>query len=73
LKWTTHNAGDRDGVRLVIFSDSMLVVKWTLGKWKCRVLHIQELRDETLSLLSKFSSWTITWKPRKTNVERFGH
>lgn len=60
-------------ITLEIFSDSALVVHQLNGRWKVPVLHIRELVDEARALLKNFGHWKLTWRPRKFNVERFGH
>lgn len=58
---------------LRIFSDSRLMVMQIRGRWKCKLLHLRELRDEVKSLLARFDRWDASWVPRKEMVKRFGH
>ena len=61
------------GINLTCFSDSKLLVEQMCGRWKAKVLHIQELRDEARALLKGFAHWNIRWNSRTVNVEKFGH
>lgn len=54
-----------------ILSDSQLVVKQTLGQWKCNQTHLQELRNEAMGLLAVLHA-TLEWIPREQN-ERADH
>lgn len=60
-------------ISLCIVSDSKLLVEQMNNRWKCKVAHIVELRDEAQLILKEFGHWRISWRPRVYNVERFGH
>ena len=56
------------GSPLLIYGDSMLVVKAVSGDWSLRKLHLAEIRDRILELLSELPvSWQISWTPREDN------
>jgi len=71
LRWLSHR--DINGHRLEIFSDSQLVCHQVRGSWKTKLWYFKDLKLEVLRLLEPYKHWEITWKPRQTNVERFGH
>jgi len=76
LKWLSHrteNGWSSEWTRLEIFSDSQLVCHQVRGSWKTKLWYLKDLKLEVLRLLEPYKHWEITWKPRKTNVERFGH
>lgn len=74
LKWLRHNrSAPPKELSLDIWTDSMLVCQQIKRRWKCRVLHLVELRDEALILLSSYKRWQISWHRRHNNVSRFGH
>lgn len=74
LKWLRHHVQHPKAVqKVVIYSDSMLVVKQLSKKWRIKVLHIRELVDEARALLSAYPRWEIWWHKRDNNVKRFGH
>lgn len=60
-------------VSLNIISDSRIMVCQLNGGWKCRTIHLQELREEALNLLSAFYEWQATWSSRTVSVDKFGH
>jgi ribonuclease HI len=72
LKWLRHQTNG-EVYRLEIFTDSMLVRNQVARKWKSKCVHIKELRDEVLELLSPYKHWEIKWRGRIENVARFGH
>lgn len=71
--WLYENGYCRRNITLDIYSDSKMLVEQMNGRWKTKVAHIQELRDEARLILKEFGHWKITWQPRKHNVARFGH
>lgn len=73
LKWLSHHIKEPTAFRLHIWTDSKLVKEQVHGKWKCRVLHLRELRDQTLELLRSYAEFQIQWHGRENNVKRFGH
>lgn len=73
LKWLIHNLKYPDQSRLEIFTDSMIVRNQVARKWKSKVLHLRELRDLAVDLLSRYGHWEIKWHSRNFNVQRFGH
>lgn len=73
LKWLKHNRNGFTDSRLEIRTDSMIVRNQVMRKWKCRTLHLKELRDEVLSLLADYRHFEVKWHGRENNVELFGH
>lgn len=72
LKWLSHHVNPAE-VNLRIKGDSQLVVNQVRQRWKCRVAHLRELRDEVREYLNGYRSWEINWHRRNNSVERFGH
>lgn len=72
LKWLRHRTDGQD-VRLLVYSDSKLLVMQVIGVWKARVSHIVELRDEVQDMLVCYTQSEVHWQPRSHNLARFGH
>ena len=64
---------DKQRYSVIIWSDSMLVVRQVLGQWKCKKEHLRRLRDQVRGLLSGFQEYDLCWHGRANNVRRFGH
>lgn len=70
-------AGLRHALRLGMWeidvrSDSLLVVQQVKGIWKARDAKLRRLRDEAVSLLALFRSWSIRHVRREENGEADG-
>lgn len=72
LKWLRHHV-EPEKASLDIWSDSQLVVNQVQHRWRTKVDHLKELRDETNRLLKPYGRWMIHWYERRNNVNRFGH
>lgn len=71
---TEHGNGYR---RVVIHSDSQLIVNQFNGRWKCGQPHLRQLLD-TAQRNARFleqmgMAVEVMWVPRKVNVRRLGH
>jgi ribonuclease HI len=55
-------------LRVIIRTDSQLVVKQVNGEYRCNKPHLQELRDRARTLLSAVQG-RIQWVPRESNEE----
>lgn len=73
LKWLRHNRARVADPRLEIRTDSMIVRNQVMRKWKCRMPHLKELRDEVLNLLADYRHFEVKWHGRQNNVVLFGH
>lgn len=72
LKWM-ESVRDKSRYVLDIYTDSQLLQNTVSLFWKSHKPHIQALRDLTRNKLNAFGKWTVSWRPRERNVERFGH
>lgn len=61
------------GCRLLICSDSRLVLWQLTRRYKCKVAHLLELRQKADDLLAEFGGWQTQWHPREKSVALFGH
>lgn len=59
--------------RLLIYGDSRLVIKQVAGKYKIKVPHLKELREQVMGYLACFKSWQAHWHGRSKSVSLFGH
>ncbi|WP_248484665.1 ribonuclease HI family protein [Tepidibacter aestuarii] len=51
-----------------VYGDSDLIIKQVTGQWKCKKEHLIPLRDEAVSLMSKFANLNIKWVRRNENA-----
>jgi ribonuclease HI len=58
---------------IVIYSDSMLVVKQFNGEWQSKIARHHRMRTECLALAKDCRFVAVQWVPRKVNVEKLGH
>lgn len=72
LTWI-QSVQDKKQYSVMIWSDSLLVVRQVLGQWKCKKDHLRKLRDRVRGLLDGFREFEIYWHRRHNNVIRFGH
>lgn len=72
LKWLRHHVEPKE-THLSVWSDSLLVVSQVQKRWKTRVAHLKELRDEAKELLQPYLTWELKWYGRENSVRRFGH
>jgi ribonuclease HI len=66
---TAHHAG----ARLVIYSDSRLVVRQFNGAWRVKIARHHRLRTECARLAEGFAFVGVTWRPRHVLVRKLGH
>ena len=52
---------------VVVYGDSMLVVKQINREWKTKHAALQPLRSQAEELLALFESWRVEWVPRMEN------
>ena len=53
---------------LSVYGDSKLVIEQISGRWQCKQVRTQKLRDRCLELLSQIGiPWQATWIPRDEN------
>ena len=52
---------------VVVYSDSMLVVKQINREWKTKDAALRSLRSQAQELLALFESWRVDWVPRTEN------
>lgn len=55
------------GSRLIVYSDSQLVVRQLMGVYSVRAEHLKPLHDRALELLSNFNA-ELRWVPREGNT-----
>jgi ribonuclease HI len=65
LRWIITTA---PGTQVELLSDSQVAVRQILGEYSCHKAHLQELRDEALSLIAR-ADVTLRWIPREQNAE----
>jgi ribonuclease HI len=53
--------------KLLVHSDSQLVINQLTGVWNCSESHLQILRNEVLLLSKKFPGVVFSWVPREQN------
>lgn len=58
---------------LVIYSDSMLVVKQINGEWRTKIQRHHTWRAICRRAIEQCKFVVIEWVPRKVNVEKLGH
>lgn len=58
---------------IVMYSDSMLVVKQFNGEWRSKVARHHRLRTECLALAKQLKFVAVQWVPRAVNVDKLGH
>lgn len=58
---------------IIIYSDSMLVVKQFNDEWRVKIARHHRIRTECLSLAKKLKFVAVQWVPREVNVEKLGH
>lgn len=64
-----HAAGIPNVLGILIEGDSELVVRVTRGRWRAKMPHLIELRDEALDLLEELGvPWCTRWIPRDENA-----
>jgi ribonuclease HI len=59
--------------RIMVYSDSQLVVQLFNGRWKASNARMIEMQRETRRLMVDFESCQVRWKPRIEMVRRLGH
>ncbi len=52
---------------VVVYGDSMLVVKQINREWKTKDAALRSLRTQAEELLALFESWRVDWVPRTEN------
>ncbi len=58
---------------IVIYSDSMLVVKQFNGEWRAKIERHHRWRQTCLEIAKKLKFVVVQWVPRTVNVEKLGH
>lgn len=58
---------------IIIYSDSMLVVKQFNGEWRAKVERHHRFRTECKLLEEKLKFVVLQWVPREVNVDKLGH
>lgn len=58
---------------IIIYSDSMLVVKQFTAEWRAKMARHHRLRTECKALAERLSFVVLQWVPREVNVEKLGH
>lgn len=58
--------------KIMLFTDSQLVVNQVNGSWRCSYDHLRLLRDELKGLLDGLK-WKISWIPRDMMILHLGH
>ena len=75
LRYTTGKADllAERGIRVLVRSDSQLVIKQVLGEWGCHTPHLIPLRDEVRYLVGFLNATGVPthfeWIPREKNAE----
>jgi ribonuclease HI len=59
----------RPNTKVVVMSDSQLVVYQLTGKYGVSANHLRKLRDATLALGGSFEAVEFVWIPREQNTE----
>jgi ribonuclease HI len=54
---------------IIVYGDSMLVVKQVNGDWRCKKEHLKKLRKEASDLMNSFDSIELVHIPREENAE----
>lgn len=60
-------------LRIVVKTDSKLVVEQVTGRWKIKKAELRPLVEQARRLLGQFASWEIEWHPRTESVRILGH
>lgn len=58
---------------IVIYSDSMLVVKQFNGQWRVKLARHHYLYDRAKELARALKFVIVQWVPRQVNVDKLGH
>jgi len=66
LTWLAEHC---PGSRIMIVSDSQLVVYQLTGKYGVSKEHLKALRDRVRGMMSKFAEVRFTWVPREQNTQ----
>lgn len=69
---TYADAHHRD-MPVIIYSDSMLVVKQFNGEWRTKFERHLRMRAECQRLAQNLKFIVVQWVPREVNVEKLGH
>lgn len=64
---------DPSKLKIVVKSDSKLVVEQVGGRWKVKKAELRPLVQRALRLLGEFKSWDVSWHPRSESVRILGH
>lgn len=70
LQVTGH---DPSQLRIVVRSDSKLVVEQVSGNWKIKKAELRPHVQRALALLGRFQSWQMRWHSRTESVRILGH
>lgn len=68
----THGR-DPSQLKIVVKSDSKLVVEQVSGRWKVKKLELRPHVQQAQNLFGQFSSWDLSWHPREESVRILGH
>jgi len=79
--WSVITGFDLSDATVLVMTDSMIVKNRLMGKnrihkkaaWRDASERMFNLANEVLGYSPLFHSFTVEWKPRETNVARFGH
>jgi ribonuclease HI len=64
---------DPSQLRIVVKSDSKLVVEQVCGRWKIKKAELRPHIQRAQQLLGQFRSWDLSWHPRSESVRVLGH
>lgn len=73
LEGLTYAAQHHTTMPVVIYSDSMLVVKQFNGQWRTKIERHARFRIQCLELAKRLKFVAVQWVPREVNVEKLGH
>lgn len=60
-------------LKILVRSDSKLVVEQISGRWKVKKTELRPLVQKAQTLLAEFKSWSVSWHPRSESVRILGH
>lgn len=69
----TYAAANHTTMPVVIYSDSMLVVKQFNGEWRSKIARHHRMRTECHELAKALKFLVVQWVPRQVSVDTLGH
>lgn len=64
---------DPSQLKIVVKTDSKLVVEQVCGRWKVKKVELRPHVQQAQKLLGQFKSWNLSWHPRSESVRILGH